>query len=221
MDGFPGGRAIGDPKSKNVFLQPVDEHDAALTESEAERLAALCGHTDWCVVTLPIAEWNTELTPWEAPPVFGRVGFGSGAERTLTRILEETVPGMERDFPAEGRRFFLCGYSLAGLFALWSAYRTNAFAGVAAVSPSVWYPGWTAYAREHAVRTPEVYLSLGDREEKAKNRVMAGVGDAIREQHRLLTEAGIRCTLEWNAGNHFVDSDVRMAKGLAWLLENA
>ena len=58
-----------------------------------------------------------------------------------------------------GRRRFLCGYSLAGLFALWAVYQTDFFAGTAAVSPSVWYPGWLGYAEEHRALTPAVYLS--------------------------------------------------------------
>lgn len=33
-----------------------------------------------------------------------------------------------------------------------------------------------------------------------------------------LSDSGIRCTLEWNEGNHFRDSDMRMARGFAWLL---
>ena len=33
-----------------------------------------------------------------------------------------------------------------------------------------------------------------------------------------LSDSGIRSTLEWNEGNHFRDSDMRMARGFAWLL---
>ncbi len=46
---------------------------------------------------------------------------------------------------------------------------------------------------------------------------MRTVGDAIREQYRLLQEAGVSCALEWNPGNHFKDSDKRTARGIAWL----
>ena len=47
---------------------------------------------------------------------------------------------------------------------------------------------------------------------------MASVGDAVRAQHALLLSAGIRTALEWNPGSHFVDSDLRMARGIAWML---
>ena len=49
---------------------------------------------------------------------------------------------------------------------------------------------------------------------------MATVGEAIREQYSLLAASSAACTLQWNEGNHFVDSDGRMAKALAWLLQS-
>ena len=50
---------------------------------------------------------------------------------------------------------------------------------------------------------------------------MAKVGDNIRRQYELLgKDAGVKeCTLEWNPGNHFMDSQLRTAKGFAWLLK--
>ena len=62
---------------------------------------------------------------------------------------------------------------MAGLFTLWAAYQTDAFAGVAAASPSIWFPDFLQYMKEHDIRTESVYLSLGDREEKTRNLVMA------------------------------------------------
>lgn len=65
-----------------------------------------------------------------------------------------------------------------------------------------------------------VYLSLGGKEEKTGNPVMAMVGDRTREQERLLRkEPRVRnVTLEWNRGGHFADSCRRLAKGVQWLL---
>lgn len=74
--------------------------------------------------------------------------------------------------------------------------------------------------KEQDVRADSVYLSLGDREEKTRNPLMATVGDCIREGHELLLGRGIRTTLEWNPGNHFKDAGIRMAKGFVWLMKN-
>ena len=112
------------------------------------------------------------------------------------------------------------GYSLAGLFALWAATRTDTLYGVAAASPSVWFPGWSEYEAAHPIRAQRVYLSLGDREEHTKNQTMAAVGDNIRALHSALTRRGKDCTLEWNAGGHFKDADLRTARAFAWTMES-
>lgn len=210
---------FGDAASRVLFLQLVDGHDMDLMDSEVTALRELTHHTDWCIAAIPVDDWNRDLTPWKADPVFGRQAFGDGAAQTLDQLICEIIPAIRRDHPAEDRKVILCGYSLAGLFALWAAYQTDLFTGIVAASPSVWYRDWLPYAEAHAIRTPRVYLSLGDREERAKNPVMASVGNAIRKQHRMLCERGITCQLDWNPGNHFADSDRRMAKGMAWMLE--
>ena len=93
------------------------------------------------------------------------------------------------------------------------------FAAVAAVSPSVWFPGWSEYEAAHPIQAQRVYLSLGDREEHTKNQTMAAVGDNIRTLHSALIQRGKACTLEWNAGGHFKDADLRTARAFAWVME--
>ncbi len=212
-------KIYGNRASRNLILQLTDEHDLALMDKEAEAAAGMCGHNDFALAAVPVADWNQDLTPWKAGAVFGKTGFGDGAAQTLQALTGSVLPRLAAELSAEERRCFLCGYSLAGLFALWAGYQTDLFSGIIAVSPSVWFPGWTDYAGEHAMRAGRVYLSLGDKEEKTKNPVMAAVGNAIRQQHSRLQEAGVHTVLEWNPGNHFRDSEVRTAKGIAWMLK--
>lgn len=73
--------------------------------------------------------------------------------------------------------------------------------------------------KKNMPQTSSVYLSLGDKEEKARNPVMAAVGDRIREAYDLLQRQGINTILEWNQGNHFRDADIRTAKAFAWAME--
>ena len=199
--------------AKHLLIQPIDEHDLEGLDQEVETIKELSDKS-FSLVAFMIKDWNQELTPWGAPPVFGKTPFGDGAEKTLEFITSQLLPEVQEDIP----HLILGGYSLAGLFALWAGYQTDRFEGIAAASPSVWYPHWIDYASGNKPLAKSVYLSLGDKEEKAKNPVMAQVGNAIRKQHELLTEQEINTLLEWNAGNHFVDSDKRMAKGFAWLL---
>lgn len=193
----------------------MDEHDLEALDQEVEMIKEL-SDKHFSLVAFMIKDWNQELTPWPAPPVFGKVPFGSGAEDTLKFVTSQLLPEVQ-----EGTsRIFLGGYSLAGLFALWAGYQSDMFDGVIAASPSVWYPKWIEYATNNSPLAKSVYLSLGYKEEKTKNPVMAQVGNNIRRQHELLTGQGIKTTLEWNVGNHFVDSEKRTAKGFAWVMND-
>jgi len=199
------------PQADMLLVQPVDEHDLEGMDSQ---LAILQQSVEipFQLVAIKVTDWNTELTPWTAPPVFGKIPFGDKAPETLRFITDELLPTLSF------KRVVLGGYSLAGLFALWASCNSQFFDGIAAASPSVWYPQWTDYAAVHTPQTRAVYLSLGDKEERARNPLMARVAQCIRLQHELLRQQGISTELEWNAGNHFVDADVRMAKGFAWTM---
>ena len=215
-----GGREcrVYDCGSQDVLLiQPVDDHDIEVLDSEASEIVRLAGGAGFTLAAFRVNDWNSDLSPWEAPPVFGSEGFAGGADKTLAYVTDELIPALTHGRYA---KILIGGYSLAGFFALWAAYQTDVFSGVAAASPSVWFPGWIEYAGEHSVMAERVYLSLGDKEEKTRNPVMQKVGDNIRRQLELL-EADPACTdckLEMNPGNHFREPDIRTAKGFAWLL---
>ena len=143
-------------------------------------------------------------------------GAGRGRE-TLAWAEGRLLPALDA---ARFAYTAIGGYSLAGLFALWAAYQTGRFKGVAAASPSVWFPGFTDYMKAREIQTKAVYLSLGDKEEKARNPVTAAVGDRIREAYALLSERGVKSALEWNEGNHFKDADVRTAQAFSWVIQD-
>ena len=204
-----------------LLIQPIDEHDLEVLGNEVQTIQSLTKKS-FTLVGFEIKDWQSELTPWAAPAVFGKIPFGDGAVATLSFIKDILIPQLEQMqlFDKHKMRYVLGGYSLAGFFALWSAYKTEIFDGIAAVSPSVWYPQWMEYAENNKSLTSSVYLSLGDKEEKTKNPTMAQVGNCIRKQQELLTSQGISTILEWNPGNHFQHSDERTAKGFAWIMNN-
>ena len=201
----------GITESSNVLIQPVDDHDLDVIENEVRIIKELSG-SDFRLLAFKVKQWNDDLSPWKALPVFGNEGFGEGATNTLTELLNLTA---DKD-----KRYYIGGYSLAGLFALWAAFQTDVFSGVAAASPSVWFPEFLDYMKSNEIQSWKVYLSLGDREEKTRNPVLATVGDRVREAYKHLTGKGVSCILEWNQGNHFKDPDIRTAKAFSWLLTN-
>ena len=205
---------FGNDRSGLILIQMVDSHSIQMIESEAELIRKLSGRYAILLVACQVDDWNRDLSPWEAPPVFGKEGFGGKAEKTLQDLKESVLSRY-----GQADRKFIGGYSLAGLFALWAAYREGSFEGVAAASPSVWFPGFVEMAEKERLLTNRVYLSLGDKEEKTKSPVMATVGDSIRRLYQIYEESnGIETVLEWNEGNHFREPELRMAKGFAWVM---
>lgn len=200
----------GDPKASIVLIQMVDDHDLELMEKEVAAIEATTSFP-FRLITIKVNHWNDDLSPWGCQPVFGNVPFAGKAEKTMQEVLLLTEN--------KDKTYLIGGYSLSGLFALWIAGRTDRFVGVAAASPSIWFPDFIPYMRENPLRAEHIYLSLGDREERSKNPLMSKVALRIREAEVLLQEEGKNCILEWNEGNHFKNPDLRTARAFAWTIE--
>ena len=202
-----------------LLLQMTGEHELQSMDSEVAAIAQSAHH--FLFAAIPVESWNDALSPWKSPAVWGKESFGGNAAGTLRFLTEQAIPTLKKQFALpENVRIILGGYSLAGLFALWASTQTALFSGVAAASPSVWFPGWMEFEQQHPIQAQRVYLSLGDKEERTKNAVMAAVGDNIRTLHSRLAERGTDCTLEWNNGGHFKDADLRTARAFRWAMED-
>jgi hypothetical protein len=200
---------LGELSAETVLIQPIGDHELAGLDLELRSIQELTNQS-FRFVAVKVDQWNDDLSPWNAPAVFHDESFGSGAAATLDRIVEYCKD--------ESLTYYIGGYSLAGLFSLWAACQTEVFSGVAAASPSMWFPGFLDYLKGQPIHSRAVYLSLGDKEEKVSNPVLKTVGDCIREGHELFRAQGVDCKLEWNKGNHFREPDMRTAKAFAWLM---
>ena len=206
-----------------VLIQPVDEHDIDILDNEVRYISENISK-NFSLAAFKIGDWNSELTPWEMPLLRGKGNFGNEAGKTLEFIKEKLIPSLAEFINIQDKnvKYILGGYSLAGLFSLWSSYQTDIFDGLAGVSPSVWYKDWMKFVKNNEILAKNVYLSLGDLEEKTKHQILSKIGDNIREYIKILknSENVEKCILDWNEGNHFRDSDIRMGKGFVWLVEN-
>ena len=213
-------RIYGEAYAEYLLLQMTGEHELQSMDHEVAMIAQ--SGRNFLFAAIPVEIWNDALSPWEAPAVWGKQGFGGKAADTLRFLTEQVIPVLKQQFELpENTKIILGGYSLAGLFALWASIQTDLFYGVAAASPSVWFPGWMEFEQQHPTQTQHIYLSLGDKEERTKNAVMAAVGDNIRALHHELVARGRSCTLEWNSGGHFKDADLRTAKAFQWVMEES
>ena len=214
-------RIYGTDCAEYLLLQMTDEHELQNMDSEVEAIALSSAYS-FLFAAVPVKNWNDELSPWKSPAVWGKESFGGNAADTLRFLTEQVIPSLKQQFNLpENVKIILGGYSLAGLFALWASTQTDLFYGIAAASPSVWFPGWMEFEQQHPIQAQRIYLSLGDKEEHTKNAVMAVVGDNIRTLHSRLAERGADCTLEWNNGGHFKDADLRTARAFRWVMEES
>ena len=181
------------------------------------------GCSGFNLVTISGLHWNQELSPWPVETVVSKDdNFAGEAAQWLSLLTGEVMPQVEQllDLPPTWR--MLAGYSLAGLFAVWTAFHSDLFTRILSASGSMWYPGWLEYAREHelAVSLQGIYLSVGEQESTSRNAVLHTVGERTRVMTELMAERGIPSHFELNPGNHFKNPPLRVAKGICWLLEN-
>ena len=213
-------RIYGEPHAEYLLLQMTGEHELQSMDHEVTVIAQ--SSWNFLFAAIPVESWNDALSPWKSPAVWGKQGFGGNAGDTLRFLTEQAIPSLKQQFNLpENVKIILGGYSLAGLFALWASTQTDLFYGVAAASPSVWFPDWMEFEQQRPIQTQHIYLSLGDKEEHTKNAVMAAVGDNIRTLHSRLIERGADCTLEWNSGGHFKNADLRTAKAFQRVMEES
>ena len=211
-------RIYGEAHAEYLLLQMTGEHELQSMDNEVAAIAQSAHR--FLFAAIPVESWNDALSPWKSPAVWGKQGFGGNAADTLRFLTEPFIPTLKQQFRLpEDIKIILGGYSLAGLFALWASTQTKLFYGVAAASPSVWFPDWMEFEQRHPMQVQHIYLSLGDKEEHTKYAVMAVVGDNIRVLHSRLIERGADCTLEWNSGGHFKNADLRTAKAFRWVME--
>ena len=165
------------------------------------------------------SNWNGDLSPWYAPKCFkGGDDFAGGADAFLDGVAR-AVAGFEKDEGIKAQKRALCGYSLAGLCALYGLYACDIFDGAGSASGSMWFDGWLKYMAKSGAQLAgkSVYLSVGDREKNARNIRLARVEQCTRRAAEILESKGARTKFELNNGNHFVDAPLRLARAIDWL----
>ena len=173
--------------------------------------AAVCGF-----------DWNGDLSPWPAPGLSKRdPPFAGRADAFLETLTGGILPGIREALPAAPAYCLLAGYSLAGLFAVWALYRTDAFARAASASGSFWYPDFLSFARSTplAGKPARIRLSLGDREATARHPLLRTVQANTEALAAHFRELGLDVSFRLNPGNHFQDPEARMAAEICACLD--
>ncbi len=207
--------------TKNAPLVVMHEN-----EHEGTRLWDLltAQHASCTLAAVSEIHWEHDLAPWDAPAAFKRADpFTGGAPAYLHELTDGILPAIEEKLQTSFPKIYIAGYSLAGLFAMYSTTMTDRFDGFVSASGSMWFPGFVDYVKEHPVSShvKRAYFSIGDTESKTKNPIMQPVEQNTILLEQMLAMQGIETTFVRNKGGHFVNPDLRLADGIAWILSAA
>lgn len=179
------------------------------------------GCPDFSLVAVSNLEWDHDMAPWDIPPISEKdTPCTGGSDDYLKLLLNQILPEAEKALPGIPSWRGIAGYSLAGLFAVYSIYQTDIFSRVASVSGSLWFPGIKDYIASHTpLKKPDcMYFSLGDRECHTRNKFLKCVQQNTETIEAFYHGQGIDTTFQLNPGNHFKDGVPRTAAGLQWIL---
>ncbi len=175
------------------------------------------------LVTIGGLDWNRDMSPWDIPPIAENdTPCTGGADDYLRILTEKIIPSAEQKIQGTPQWRGIAGYSLAGLFAIYSLYRTDVFSRAASISGSLWFPNFMEYIDCHDFKcTPDrVYFSLGDRESRTNNPFLKPVQENTEQIKDYYAGKGIVTELVMNKGSHYKNAALRTVQGLQWILEH-
>ncbi len=195
---------------------------------QGEEILQKCSEIDcppFTMVSISHLRWDEDLSPWPHLPVISPDDdFTGGADNYCKWMINELIPKVLEKIDYNPKCRIIAGYSMGGLFALFTPYLTDYFSAIMAASGSVWYPGFLNYVKTHPFnkknKPKAIYLSVGNLETFADNPVVSQTHKIMKELLAYYQSVGIDSIFQLNKGNHYHQPNLRMAKGIKWILEN-
>ncbi len=74
------------------ILQLQGKHEIEMIEQELNRIRSTYDEAMWCLITVPVNDWDNEMPPW---PMSSQDKALSSQDK-LEQILQEIIPDFER-----------------------------------------------------------------------------------------------------------------------------
>ena len=206
-----------------VIVLNTYEEDGMLIFSKTKNLT----NKDFILLSISNLNWNSEMSPWYMDKLFKNEDDYSGdADNYIDLLVYKIIPRVDGIIENEINKkidyYSIAGYSLAGLFSIYSLYKTDIFNSAISCSGSLWYPNFIEYAKSNSMKInpDKIYFSLGNKERNTKIKLMSSVEDKTRLLEQYYSSLNINTFYEENEGNHFQNVSDRISKGIAWILNN-
>ena len=210
----------------NIFQSNTPQKDPIiythLTLKDASSVMKLCPEANFTLISIEGVDWNKNMSPWYAKKVFkSDKDFAGKADEYLNILAYEIIPEIENKLGFIPMDRGIVGYSMAGLFSIYSLYKTDIFNFAASISGSLWFDRFINYIKTNEIssKVKKIYLSLGDEEKNSKNYRIKQVEELTINAAQHFKSLGISSFYEENKGGHFTDAIERTVKGINWLVE--
>lgn len=191
-----------------------------LSDDELCKLQEISERFEANIVVITGMDWDSDMTPWKAPGLKDGQ-FAGHASYFLEKLKGDVFFNLEISLRITKPQRYLIGTSLSGLFAFWAAIKEPLFKGVASISGSFWYEGYTEWLeRQDDFKCTRFHVSLGDKEKESKNKRLALVEEETIKAVETMLSKGLDVSFEMTEGGHFSPIVPRMEKSLNSLLYN-
>ena len=131
----------------------------------------------------------TDYTPWHAEAIRpGAENFGGQADEYHNELFNNVLPELQSRYSIDTNNIIYGGYSLGGLAAVYSLYRTNIPSAVFSICGSFWYPEFVNFCKENPVinQNASVYLCNGKTEGSHHHNILDTAPKCAEEIHALI-----------------------------------
>lgn len=168
-------------------------------------------------IVITLNDWDALLSPWSAPGLYRNdPDFKGEGPKFLDKLLNELIPSIEREEGIAPERRAIAGYSMAGLFSLYAFANCEIFECVGSMSGSFWFEGWVRYVTSLNLdkKGCGAFVSLGNKERKAKEKILHTVQDNTDITIKALESWGVTVEHHLVPGGHFDNIYERVEEGL-------
>ena len=210
-------------KSKDISLYLSDDLKAktilliSYENGEIEKVYQELNRSDFNLIGISNINWNDDLSPFYHKMIYkGDKEYKGNANEFLKYIKEELLPFIFNKYNLKPKSLAIAGYSLAGLFSIYSAYNCDIFDSIISMSGSLWFTDFIKYVENKNIskNVKYIYLSLGDKEAKTKNEYLKEVENKTIAIYNHFKNLGINTVYKTNSGGHFNDVINRIVMAL-------